>query len=141
MKKLEELGIENNTLILFSSDNGGDPAADCRPAPFRGGKRGANMQWEGNFRMPLIATFPGTLPAGRQYHGMASTMDFYATAAAAAGVSRPGHCEGKDLLPLLLGKRSPDPDEALFWNTSGVQAARWKKWRLVKYGKEASWRL
>jgi arylsulfatase A-like enzyme len=99
------------------------------------------MQWEGNFRMPTILTFPGTLPAGSQYHSMASTLDFYATAAAAAGVALPGHCEGKDLLPLLLGKAKANPDEALFWNTSGVQAARWKQWRLVRYRKEASWRL
>ncbi len=45
------------------------------------------------------------------------------------------------MLPLLLGKTQPNPDEALFWNTSGVQAARWKQWRLVKYRREATWRL
>ena len=45
------------------------------------------------------------------------------------------------MLPLLLGKAKPNPDEALFWNSRGVQAARWKQWRLVKYGKEAAWRL
>jgi len=141
LKKLREMGIEKDTLIMFGSDNGGDPAAGCRPAPYRGGKRGANMQWEGNFRMPTILTFPGTLPAGKQYHGMASTIDFYATAAAAAGTALPEHCEGKDLLPLLLGKTKPNPDEALFWNSHRVQAARWKQWRLMKYADEADWRL
>jgi arylsulfatase A-like enzyme len=141
VKKLRELGIEKDTMIIFSSDNGGDPEADHRPTPYRGGKRGANMQWEGNFRMPTILTFPGTLPAGKQYHGMASTIDFYATAAAAAEVALPAHCEGKDLLPPLLGKTQPNPDEALFWNTSGVQAARWKQWRLVRYKEEVTWRL
>lgn len=141
VKKLRELGIEKDTMIMFSSDNGGDPAADSRPDPYRGGKRGANMQWEGNFRMPTILTFPGTLPEGKQYHGMASTIDFYATAAAAAGVALPEHCGGKDLLPLLLGKTQPDPDEALFWITSGVQAARWKQWRLLRFQKEATWRI
>ena len=141
LKKLRELDIEKDTLIMFSSDNGGDPAADCRPAPYRGGKRAANMQWEGNYRMPTILTFPGTVPAGGTFDGMASTIDFYATAAAAADTALPGHCEGKDLLPLLLGKKTPDPDEALFWHTHEVQAARWRQWRIVKYNKEATWRL
>ncbi len=141
LKKLRELGIEKKTLIMFSSDNGGDPQADCRPAPYRGGKIGSNMQWEGNFRMPTILTFPGTLPAGKEYNGMASTVDFYATAVAVAGVELPEHCEGNDLLPLLLGKKKPNSDAALFWNTRGVQAARWKQWRIVKYGDEANWRL
>ena len=141
LKKLRELGIEKETMIMFCSDNGGDPAAECRPAPYRGGKRGANRQWEGNFRMPTIVTFPGTLPAGKEYDGMASTIDFYATAAAAAGAALPEHCEGKDLLPLLRGATKPNADEALFWNSSGVQAARWRQWRLVKHGKETAWRL
>jgi len=141
LNKLRELDIEKDTLIIFSSDNGGDPGADCRTAPYRGGKGGSNMQWEGNYRMPTILTFPGTLPSGKQYHGMTSTLDFYATAMAAAKVELPEHCEGKDLLPLLLGKKTPNPDEALFWNTHGVKAARWKQWRIVKYGKEQPWRL
>jgi len=142
LKKLRELGIEKDTLILFSSDNGGDPQAGCRPDPYRGGKNPAPYtQWEGYYRMPTILTFPGTLPAGKEYGGMASTIDFYATAAAVAGVKLPGHCEGKDLLPLLLGEKEPNPDEALFWNTHKVQAARWKQWRIVKYDKETTWRL
>ena len=141
LKKLRELGIEKETMIMFCSDNGGDPAAECRPAPYRGGKRGANRQWEGNFRMPMIITLPGTLPAGKEYDGMASTIDFYATAAATAGAALPEHCEGKNLLPLLRGATKPNIDDALFWNTSGVQAARWRQWRLVKHGKETAWRL
>jgi len=141
VNKLRELDIENNTMIMFSSDNGGDPEAGHRSAPYRGGKRGANMQWEGNFRMPTILTFPGTLPACTRYDGLTSTLDFYATAAAAAGIPLPEHCDGKDLLPRLLGSTRPDPDEALFWNTSGVEAARWKQWRLVMYRKDANWRL
>jgi arylsulfatase A-like enzyme len=141
LKKLRKLGIEKDTLIMFSSDNGGDPAVDCRPDPYRGGKRGPNMQWEANYRMPMILTFPGTLPAGREYNGMASTIDFYATAAAIARTKLPKDCEGKDLLPLLLGKKKTNPDEALFWHTHKVQAARWRQWRIVKYSEEKVWRL
>ena len=82
-KKLKDMGIEKDTLIMFSSDNGGDHYADHRPLPYRGGKAGPNrinVQWEGNFRMPTILTFPGILPAGKEYDGMSSSMDFYATA-------------------------------------------------------------
>ncbi|MBT3198339.1 MAG: sulfatase-like hydrolase/transferase [Phycisphaerales bacterium] len=141
LKKLRQLGIEKETLIIFSSDNGGDPAVNCRPDPYRGGKRGANMQWEGNSRMPMILTFPGTLPAGKDYAGMASTIDFYATAAAIAKTKLPKACEGKDLMPLLLGKAKPNPDDALFWHTHKCYIARWKQWRIVKHGEEKAWRL
>jgi arylsulfatase A-like enzyme len=141
LKKLRQLGIEKNTLIIFSSDNGGDPAVNHRPDPYRGGKRNVNMQWEGNCRMPMMLTFPGTLPAGAEYHGMASTIDFYATAAAIAKTKLPKDCEGKDLMPLLLGKEKPNPDEALFWHTHKCYVARWRNWRIVRYGDETTWRL
>ncbi|CCQ61900.1 Choline-sulfatase [Crocosphaera watsonii WH 0401] len=146
IKKISELGIKENTLIMFSSDNGGDPLADHRPDPYRGGKKTSKeektnlyMQWEGNYRMPTIVTFPGTLPAGKEYKGMASTMDFYATAVAVAETELPQHCEGKNLLPLLMEKKNPNPDETLFWNTHGTEASRWKQWRIVKYNKEKNW--
>ncbi|MCP4449903.1 MAG: sulfatase-like hydrolase/transferase, partial [Planctomycetes bacterium] len=143
-KKLDDMGIAEDTLIMFSSDNGGDPDAGHRPLPYRGGKKGKNrfnLQWEGNFRMPTILTMPGTLPRGKEYKGMASTMDFYATAAAVAKTKLPDHCEGKDLLPLLCGEQTPDPDNAYFWHTYTSRASRWKQWRLVKFGKEEDWRL
>jgi len=91
--------------------------------------------------MPTILTFPGTLPAGKEYKGMASTLDFYATAAAVANTKLPVHCEGKNLLPLLRGEKKPNPDDALFWHTYTSRAARWKQWRIVKFGKEKNWRL
>jgi len=143
-KKLHDMGIAEDTLIMFSSDNGGDPQADHRPLPYRGGKGGKNrfnLQWEGNFRMPTILTFPGTLPAGKEYKGMASTMDFYATAAAVAKTELPGHCEGKNLLPLLRGEKKSNSDDSLFWHTYTSRAARWKQWRIVKFGEEQQWRL
>jgi arylsulfatase A-like enzyme len=144
-KKLDDMGIAEDTLIMFGSDNGGDPCADHRPLPYRGGKScgiGAkNMQWEGNYRMPTILTYPGTLPEGLEYKGMASTIDFYATAAAVAKTKLPDHCEGKNLLPLLQGKKKPNADDSLFWHSHGSQIARWKEWRIVKFGKEKNWRL
>jgi hypothetical protein len=91
--------------------------------------------------MPTILTFPGTLPAGKQYKSMSSTLDFYATAAALAQTRLPEHCEGNDLLPLLRGEQQPDPDVALFWHTYTSRIARWKQWRIVKFGEQTSWRL
>ena len=143
-KKLSDMGIAEDTLIMFSSDNGGDPDAGHRPLPYRGGKKGKNrfnLQWEGNFRMPTILTFPGRLPAGKEYSGMSSTLDFYATAAAVAKTELPAHCEGKNLLPLLRGEKKANPDDSLFWHTYTSRAARWKQWRIVKFGTEQKWRL
>jgi arylsulfatase A-like enzyme len=144
LKKLRDMGIARDTLIMFGSDNGGDPHAGHRPDPYRGGKGGPNrfnLQWEGNFRMPTILSFPGTLPAGKEYAGMASTLDFYATAAAVAETKLPPHCEGKDLLPLLRGEKKPNSDDWLFWHTYTSRIARWKQWRIVKFGKDVDWRL
>lgn len=144
LDKLEEMDIAEDTLIIFSSDNGGDPFAGHRPQPFRGGKGGANranLQWEGNYRMPTIVSYPGTLPAGETFDGMSCTLDFYATAAAVARTPLPAHCEGNNLLPLLLGQVEPDPDEARFWNTHGSRIARWRQWRIVQFRDEKNWRL
>lgn len=143
MKTLKDTGAAENTLVIFSSDNGGDPAAQHRPLPYRGGKGGVNrynLQWEGNYRMPTIVSFPGRLPEGTTYEGMSGTMDFYATAAAAATADLPAHLEGEDLIPLLSGQKATDPDKAYFWNTHGSQIIRWKQWRLVKF-RDGPWRL
>lgn len=143
LEELKQQGIAEQTLVIFSSDNGGDPAAGHRPLPFRGGKGGeqrSNLQWEGNYRMPTILSWPGTLSAGKTHHGMTSTLDFYATATAAAGIEPPAHLDGKNLLPILHGKQPSDPDEIYFWNTHGSEAARWKQWRLVQF-RDQGWRL
>jgi len=143
MQTLRDTGVADNTLILLTSDNGGSPASEHRPDPYRGGKGGkdrVNLQWEGYFRMPMIVAFPGQLLAGRTYTGMSSTLDFYATAAAVAGIPLPEHCEGENLLPLLSGKQVTDPDKVYCWNTHGSEALRWQQWRLVRF-REGPWRL
>ncbi len=143
MGKLDEMEIREETLIMFSSDNGGELRAGARPDPFRGGKGGpqrSNLQWEGNFRMPTILSFPGTLPQGEVSDMMTSTIDFYATAAALAKTPLPEHCEGVDLMPILLGEKEPDAGRILFWNTHGSEVARWKEWRIVRF-RGGPWRL
>jgi len=140
---LEATGEIQNTLIIFGSDNGGDPAAQHRPLPYRGGKRGenrSNLQWEGNYRMPILFSFPGKLPEGSVFEGMAGTLDFFPTALAAAGAEHLKHLDGINLLPLFSGQEKPDPDRIFFWNTHGSEIVRWRDWRLVRF-RGGPWRL
>jgi len=143
-RKLDDMGIAEDTLIMFSSDNGGDPDAGHRPLPYLFRPNVVPLcplPFSFPFLLPTILTFPCNLPAGKEFKGMASTMDFYATAAAVARTKLPDHCEGKNLLPLLCGDQTPDPDHAYFWHTYTSRACRWKQWRIVKFGQETDWRL
>jgi len=100
LTKLKDLGLERRTLVVFTSDNG----------PWYGGSTGGlrgmkTTTWEGGFRVPCIIRWPGRLPAGVVCRELSVTMDLFATALAAAGVSPPNDraIDGKDLLPLLSG--------------------------------------
>jgi arylsulfatase A-like enzyme len=114
MAKLRELGIEDDTLVFFLSDNGGptrDNASDNRP--LRGQK---GSPWEGGFRVPFAAQWPGRLPAGLVYDHPVSSLDIFATIAALAGApadpERP--LDGVNLLPHLTGERKDAPHEAIY---------------------------
>lgn len=138
--------LESNTLILFAGDNGGSLKSDCRPDPYRGGK-GPGTQYEGWVHVPAIATWPGQIPEGATYQGLCCTLDFYATAAAAAGQSPPDECDGVNLLPYFHDAEPEDAHETLFWCNNDpadaprrhLKAVRWKQWRLVQY--DDGWRL
>ena len=92
-------------------------------------------------------SWPGVVPTGVSYDGMMCTLDFYATAAAAAGQPLPERCDGKNLLPYLKGTKEGDVHQYLFWHNAdpsdaprrNLYAVRWKNWRLVKY--PDGWRL
>jgi uncharacterized sulfatase len=101
LAKLKDLGLDQQTLVMFTSDNG----------PWYGGSTGGlrgmkSTTWEGGFRVPCIVRWPGRLPAGTVCRAPAVTMDLFATALAAAGVPPPRDrvIDGKDLFPLLSGK-------------------------------------
>jgi N-acetylgalactosamine-6-sulfatase len=110
--KLVELGIDRNTMIVFTSDNGGAYEADN--GPFKGGKTDLH---EGGIRVPMIAAWPGKIPAGISRHSPASTIDLLPTFCAAAGVQVPASArlDGVDLLPHLREGRSIDERGPLFW--------------------------
>lgn len=123
---LQAEGIEDRTLVIFTSDNG----------PWFGGSTGGlrgmkATSWEGGYRVPMIARWPGRIPAGRTSLQLAVTMDLFATAVHAAGASMPDNrtLDGKDILPLLQGDDTP-PHEYAFGHQGPklvtVRDARWK---------------
>jgi arylsulfatase A-like enzyme len=138
-----------NTLIVFFSDNGGPDNNWSWNGPFSGGKGGLR---EGGIRVPLIWSWPGTLPANQRFHSPVSALDLLPTFLAAAqsnplplrgplshedarnfdrGVKRYGAYDGHDLLPALRGDATP-PSRALFWRLQGQAAVRSGDLKLVR---------
>lgn len=126
LARLEALGLDTRTLVLFTSDNG----------PWYGGSTGGlrgmkSTTWEGGFRVPCIARWPGRLPSGVVCRAPAVTMDLFATALAAAEVPLPQDrvIDGKDLLPLFSGKVR-DVHDVVFGQQgprlATVRDGRWK---------------
>ena len=128
MKELEKNGLLDNTIVVFTSDNG--PSAVAAP-PLHGGK---GSTWEAGFRVPMIARWPGMIPAGSVCHELTSMMDFYKTLARVAGAKVPTDrkLDGYDILPLLQGKRAKSPYDFLcYYGRDGELAAiRKGEWKL-----------
>ncbi len=113
MKKLKELGLENETLIIFTSDNGGFARA-TNHAPLRGNK---GSYYEGGIRVPLVLRWPGIAKPGKTSDEPVISMDLYPTCLGAAGLPlHPAqHRDGLDLRPLLEGNKSLGRS-ALHWH-------------------------
>jgi arylsulfatase A-like enzyme len=124
---LKRVGVERNTLVIFTNDNGGEWLS--RNAPLFHRKL---TVWEGGIRVPAIMRWPARLPAGRVSAQVGITMDLTATVLAAANASVPGDArlEGIDLLPILEG-RSPVVERTLFFRTARQRAARMGDWKLL----------
>ncbi|MEM7014582.1 MAG: sulfatase-like hydrolase/transferase [Verrucomicrobiota bacterium] len=145
---LDERGLRENTLIIFSSDNGANGSEGGSSKPYTGGK-GGGTQKEGWVRVPTVFSMPGRIQEGARYDGMIANFDFYSTIAAAAGQPIPEHCDGVNLIPWLTGERTGDAHEHLFWlnNEPGdaerrhLIAARWKNWRLYRKYEDDDWQL
>jgi arylsulfatase A-like enzyme/acetyl esterase/lipase len=131
--KLRELKLEEDTLIVFYSDNGGPtPQTTSRNDPLRGFKA---QMYEGGIRVPFLWQWKGTLPAGKVYDPAVMGFDVHATALAAAGVEVPKDkpLDGVNLLPYLTGKQSGEPHDKLFWRAGQQHAARVGDWKLVSF--------
>jgi arylsulfatase A-like enzyme len=129
---LKEAGVDNDTLVVFTSDNGpwlyiGENGGSA--FPLRGGK---GTTFEGGMRIPFIARWPGHVPAGTTCREPLSHLDLLPTIAALTGAKRPERkIDGADVSPILLGQpNAKNPHEALFYYSNGnllaVRAGRWK---------------
>jgi arylsulfatase A len=126
---LKDMGMEEDTFVCFTSDNG--PWFEGSSGPFRDRKGGS--AWDGGFRVPFIARQPGTLPAGRVSAGLSSNLDLLPTILAMAG--RPPvdfELDGADLWPLMTGASETSPhDQIVLFNNAKVAAIRTDRWKYV----------
>ena len=131
---LKELQLERRTLVIFTSDNGPAKAGGADPAFFgsAAGLRGLKFSmYEGGIRIPMIAWWPGTVPAGLTCNVPCAFWDFMATFAEIAGAACP-KTDGISILPLLRGNFSAQmPHEYFYWERAGEQAARVEDWKVV----------
>lgn len=125
MAKLEELGIDDNTLVIFTSDNGGAwyTGIENLNAPFRGWKA---TFFEGGIRTPLFMRWPGQIAPGTQRADVTGHIDLFSTIAAAAGAALPAD-RTIDSENILAG---PATRDALYWRSGDYRAVRAGDWKL-----------
>jgi len=133
LQTLRDLKLDKDTVVIFTSDNGGTTPASR--GPLRGGK---GSTWEGGMREPTIAWRPGTVPAGAVCDEITSTMDILPTFAAMGGGRAPADrkIDGKDITALLCGEpNAKSPHEAFFYyQRTTLRAVRCGKWKLHANG-------
>lgn len=132
METLRENGLDENTLVVFTNDNGGKPLTGASNGPLRGGKVSV---YEGGTSVPLAFRWPGRLPAGTRIDTPVIALDFMPTFVEIAGgdLDEDSH-DGCDLMPLLGGSGGLDGDRSLFWRHAGSQgnvAMLADPWKLV----------
>jgi len=137
LDKLKELGIEDNTLVIFTSDNGPHTEGGADPDFFNstGGLRGVKRDlYEGGIRVPMIAKWPNRIEEGIKSDHISAFWDVMPTLAGIASVSAPDNIDGISFLPELLGEKQPKHDH-LYWEfheKGGKKAVRKGKWKAVK---------
>jgi len=147
LDKLDQLGIADNTIVMYSTDNGAETMSwpDGGTTPFRGEK---NTNWEGGYRVPTLIRWPGVIQPGSVYNDVFAHEDMLPTLLAAAGDSNikdellrghsmagqsyKVHLDGYNLLPYLKGEVDSAPRrEFLYWTDDGDLAAlRYDQWKL-----------
>ena len=126
---LKQHGLDKNTLVIFTSDNGSNGRNGGSNAPLSGAKGGT---MEGGMRVPMIARWPGRIPAGGTCNELSSTMDFLPTfAALSGGLLSANKIDGHDITPLLTGtKGAASPYEVFYYyRRRQLQAVRWGDWK------------
>lgn len=133
MRTLEETGQANNTLVLFSSDNGpwlsyGNHAGSAGPL-----REGKGTAFEGGVRVPMLAYWPGVLKAGQIVEAPAMTIDVFPTLAGLIGAELPAHpIDGRDIWPLLTGESTDAAQSGYFfwYRVNELHAVRSGRWKL-----------
>jgi arylsulfatase A len=134
MKSLESHGLDENTLVVFTSDNGpwlsyGKHAGSAEPL-----REGKGTSWEGGIRVPTIVKWKGKIPAGKVQEENGMTIDLFPTIAHLTGAELPEHIiDGKNIWPLMEDpEKTSSPHEAYFiyYNTNELQAVLMGEWKL-----------
>jgi len=139
MERIRELGIDDNTVVFFSSDNGPHREGGAKPEFFdsNGALRGIKRDlYEGGIRVPTIVRWPGKVPAGAVSDQVWAFWDFLPTAAEIAGGKPPAGIDGISMLPALLGRKQKS-HEYLYWEffeRGFTQAVRMGNWKAVRLG-------
>jgi arylsulfatase A-like enzyme len=139
LNRLKQLGIDDDTVVCFTSDNGGLSTSEGSPTsnlPFRGGK---GWTYEGGIREPFIIKWPGVAKAGRVSSVPVCSTDFYPTLLDITGVDYDHPVDGKSLVSILKGGKAPQRD-ALYWhyphysNQGGIPsgAIRMGDWKMIE---------
>lgn len=129
-KTLKAEGIDENTFVLFTSDNGSFREKQGSNLPLRGRKGRTD---EGGMRVPCVVRWPGKIPAGTSSSALTSTLDILPTLAAIAGGKTPTDriIDGKNIWPILTGKSKAHPREAYYYyQMDQLQAVRSGDWKL-----------
>jgi arylsulfatase A-like enzyme len=138
LEKLNRTGLATNTLVIFTSDNGGVLANGANNGLWRGGK---GHMYEGGLRVPGAACWPGVIKAGASTERLTLTMDIFATACAVAGAHPPPNIDGNSFLPILRGEiEEHDRRDSYFVRREGgpgfggktIEAFRRDDWKLLQ---------
>ena len=147
LKKLDDLGIANSTIVIYTTDNGAEVMSwpDGGTTVFRGEK---NTNWEGGYRVPTLVRWPGLIKPGTEVNDIVSHEDWFTTLASAAGdpdvkaklakgtalggTTYKSHLDGYDLRDVLAGKGTGPRHEFLYWTDGGDLAGlRYDQWKLA----------
>jgi arylsulfatase A-like enzyme len=149
---LTELELDDNTIVIFSGDNGGADYFANRDHPrgfhnanvhpetgvaFRGKK---GQLYEGGLRVPMIVRWPGHIAPATTSNHLCYFPDFLPTVAEATSTAPPPDIDGISMMPTLLGTAQTQ-HEYLYWEIGGQIALRYEKWKAIKRGKKSEWQL
>lgn len=135
MKALRQNGLEDNTLVIFTSDNGPWLSYGTHAGSTGGLKEGKGTSWEGGIRVPTLMKWPGKIPAGKVQDQAAMSIDLLPSIAHITGATLPEKpIDGKNIWPLIVqdeGAVSPQEAYYIYYNRNELQAMIMGKWKLV----------